>query len=181
MTQGTNWRSEFKEFVNAEESAPPLALSREVMSRVRRELTPSPLAVFLKVALCASFAGAFSLSFCPQFGMGPAEHSNVHHLFMSLGPIGCSLACGAFFMVLGCALAMAVLRPEEIRLVRTNKVLLVSALSALSLSAFICLGAAVFFEGALVWFLGSWIGGFISIEVAAMVVLRNRSGSPVRT
>jgi hypothetical protein len=93
---------------------------------------------------------------------------------MGLGSLGCSLACGAFFTVVGVVVAALLLRPEELRLVRSNKVLLVSALSALSLSAFVCLGASVFLESALVWFIGSWAGGLIGIEAVSAFVFRNR-------
>ena len=177
MTDRPDPAREYQEFLEAAAAAPPLPATQHILSTVRQDLTPAPLRVFLKVSAAVAVSGSASLLLCPQFGMGGGHHSEVHHLFMSLGPLGCSLACGTFFSVLGFVVALALLRPEELRLVRRNRFLLAAALSALSLSAFVCLGASMLLESGLLWFFGSWLGGLVSIEAAATAVFRKRAAA----
>lgn len=168
---------ELGEFLKAEAKQVPPGLSQKILGEIQQELNPSPLMVFTRLVEVVLIVGLVTLLICPQFGVGFLRHSGLYHVFMSLGPYGCKLACGAFFLGASLLAATLVLRPEELKVLKRRRLLMLSAVSALSLAAFVAGGAEVFVQAFAFWFLGSLAGAWLSMELgllARRVLLRPR-------
>lgn len=171
--QQIDWNKEFSKFMSADDVAPPLHVTHALFKEVRRELSPSAVQVFGKLALSGSIAGAISLFFCPQFGISFMRHSGLQEVFMNLGQHGCSIACGLFFSLVSFGVAMSILRPEELRVIRANEALFISVMSGLFLGLFSCFGSPVLVATTVLWLIGSILGGVIAVEFAARTQLRH--------
>ena len=160
------WQEEFAEFCQADEAAPPPSLSEQIKTRVSRSLSFLPWIVFAKLSLVTLAGGSATLLVCPQFALAHPGHSTIiSHFFHSLGPVGCNLACGATFMGISLLLASLVLGGNEVSLIRRHKFIQVPAIAALFLSLFFCAGAEVFFEAAILWWLGGVAAGLATLEI----------------
>lgn len=56
----------------------------------------------------------FSLSFCPQFGLGLNPGINISHYFMQFGMWACASFCGSLFLSAGVLVAFLGLKGEEL-------------------------------------------------------------------
>jgi hypothetical protein len=92
--------------------------------------------------------------------------------FMHFGEYGCMVACGSFFLGSSILGAMLLLRPEEIRVIRSHRILELGALTLLSVGFFIMLQAEVVLGFFLAWAVGALVGGIFTLEVAWLVCLR---------
>lgn len=169
MPSSAEWAREFKDFVEAGEIAPPCSLSSRILGDIRSDLNPTLWRVFGKLMGIQAAVGSASLLLCPQFGIGPIRHSGLKEVLMSLGDHGCMLGCGAFFLGSSAFVASFCLRPEEIRVIRRGEVLQFALLGVLSLGAFVCLGQGIVPGLALLWFLGSVLGGVLTLELGRLV------------
>ena len=162
-----DWQKQFKEFMSAETVAPPLELSRTLISKVRDDLDPNIWWIFGKIVGIGACVGTLSLLICPQFGYG--SDIGIMRFFMQLGPLACRTFCGAFFMA-SCMFCSAVtLSQEEQRKVQTNRWLLSTSLSLLALAIFSCTSPVTFEAAGLLWFLGATIGGLLAFETGYFV------------
>lgn len=157
--------SEYKEFLNSSPVEVPKDISNKIIKKIHEELNPSKQFVFLKLATIVLIVGVLNLTLCPQFGIGFIRHTGLMHYFMSFGEYGCRIACGVFFLGSGMLTASLLLKPEDIRVIRNSRLLFISAISMLSLIAFVALGGEVYFEASLFWFAGTIAGGIGSIEM----------------
>jgi hypothetical protein len=162
----SSWENDFVEFLSTEEATPPRHLRETISGRAGTFLYPSPWHVFSKLAATVFGVSIINLAICPQFGLGWFRNPGLVRFFMSLGwgHLGCNIVCGTFFITTAIIVAVLVMRPEELRLLRKTKFLQVAAISALTLSAFIALGAEVFLPFALAWLFGAILGGLASVE-----------------
>ena len=161
--------SEYKDFSSINSENIPEPLNRMVQQRICSELNPSEWYVFGRLSLIVFVSGAISLLLCPQFGIGFARDSGLFELFMTFGPYACKIFCGAFFVGISFFITTLILRPEELKVIRRNNVLAVSAFSLIWLGGFVNLGASVFIEAALVWFIGAFVGGLLLFELGYFV------------
>ena len=159
------WESEFKEFLEIEAASVPTALSKQVLESIQHRLRPSFWQVLIKLALIQTTAGAVSLLFCPQFGISFTSSHGLMHYLMQYGENVCMVGCGALFTGASLLIASFVLRPEEVRALREHRLLQVTAVTALSLGAFACVGAEIVGGLALVWTLGAVVGGMTTLEL----------------
>ena len=61
------------------------------------------------------FLGAFfTLSFCPQFGIGLVEGHGITHYFRLIGDWACALFCGSLFLSAGMILSFIGMKGEEL-------------------------------------------------------------------
>ena len=160
---------EIEEFITAEPVLPPDSITSSIVSLVQRDLNPSPALVFLKLSLIVLFVGLLNLTLCPQFGLSFVRNSGLMEYFMQFGSSGCRIFCGAFFMGTGILVATIILRPEDNRVLHKSALLQVSALGAVSLLAFVALGGEVYFQAALLWFLGCIVGGLFCLKLGLRV------------
>ncbi len=56
----------------------------------------------------------FSLSFCPQFGIGMNTGHNISHFFMQFGMWACAAFCGSLFLSTGAVVAFLGMKGEEL-------------------------------------------------------------------
>lgn len=56
----------------------------------------------------------FSLSFCPQFGLGMDIGHNISHYFMRFGMWACAAFCGSLFLSTGVIVAFMGMKGEEL-------------------------------------------------------------------
>lgn len=158
-------QTEFNEFVDSPPQEVPSYLKRKILSEVELALNPSKSQVFSKLFIVVLVVGLLNLTLCPQFGIGPIRHSGLMHFFMSFGEYGCRIACGLFFLGSGVFIASLLLKPEDIKVIRSSRLLFISSLSAIFLTAFVALGGDIYFEAAFFWLLGTVLGGLSSIEI----------------
>ena len=160
---------EYLDFSSSEETQPPSSISSAILIEIHERMTPPPYLVFLKLAAVVFTVGLMNLTLCPQFGLGFARHSGLMEFFMNFGSQGCRIACGAFFLGSGLFLASIILNPEDILVARKSIFLQASFLGAIALVAFVACGAEVYFQAALLWLMGSIVGGTISMELGFMI------------
>jgi hypothetical protein len=163
------WIAEFQEFVSGAEVQPPKNLGTEILSRIHESLNPRAWVVFTKVALIHLFVGTATLLFCPQFGVNLLGSMGLMAVFMRFGEVACMLGCGAVFLGASALTSSFILRPEEVRTIRRTELLQFSILGLLSISVFICTGAAAIGSLAAAWFLGSVLGGLATLELGWMI------------
>jgi len=164
---------EFENFKSAEPLAPSTTLSDKILARVYNDLNPSALKVFSKLSLIHFFVSCVTLSFCAQFGFRLfGDGMGLMGYFMPLGAYGCMVACGFIFLGASVATAMLILRPEEIQVIRHNKLLKLGSLTFLSLGFFTMLRTEIVLGYALAWAMGSILGGILTLEVAWVIRAR---------
>jgi len=176
---------EYTAFVESSGVTPPPAIDRAVRETIGAKLQPSFGRVFSKLSVTHVVASAVTLSVCPQFQFRlVGEGHGLMELFMdAFGPLGCTIACGVFFMGVSAALATAVLNREEARSLRGRTLPAVLALLLPSLGFFALAGAM---SGALsptdfvqtdtlVWLLGGLAGGWTTLSAGLGLRLRSLS------
>ncbi len=167
MTDDANKQSqlaEYREFTETMDREVPL----DVSARIHATLFPNPFTVFAKISGVHVMVGFVSLAFCHQFGLNPFQtETSLAQWFMNLGGHRfCMLACGVVFMVTTYLLANLFLTLEELEAVRRHKWLEVGTLTLVSLAAFYFFGADLVFVFALLWTVGAFIGGWMSLEAS---------------
>jgi hypothetical protein len=94
--------------------------------------------------------------------------------FMNFGEYGCTIICGGFFVGASVFASSIWLRSEELKVLRKHRLLQVTALTFLSLGAFIMLDSEIIFGFAAAWALGSIAGGIAMLELGRWFKLRMR-------
>ena len=161
-----NWENDFIEFLSAEKAVPPVHVAEQISCQVSFLLNPSPWSVFSKLSIVVFAVSIVNLAICPQFGLRYFHNEGLSQFFMGAGPLVCHAICGSFFIGSAVLVAAAVMRPEDLRVLRKTRFLQISALSAFALSGFIALGAEVFLPIALTWLLGGIVVGILTVEIA---------------
>ncbi len=160
-----NQDKEYQVFLKADDAAPSQVLSEKLKAHVHADLNPSSVRVFSKLLGIHAVTSLATLAICPQFGVGFGQSMGLMTYFMELGPYGCLVACGSFFTGMSLLVASLVLRGEEIRKIRQNRLLELGALTLLSLGFFFMLDAQFVFGLTLAWFLGAMLGSFVTLEL----------------
>jgi hypothetical protein len=155
---------DFLEFSEANSVSPSQAVSEKILNKVSKDLDPALSQILFKVFFVYLVAGAFTLLFCPQFGINLTGGMGLMSLFMRLGEGPCMLACGGFFMASGSMFAVLVLRPEDLRKLRKAEWIWVPLLSLVLMSSLVCLGGEFLLSVALFWLAGSVVGGIATLE-----------------
>lgn len=157
--------NDFREFLDADASTPPAALTEGVITVVQTELNPSFGGILSKLAVIQAVSGAISLLYCPQFGLSVTSGHGLMQYLMQYGAEVCMAGCGALFTGLSLLVASLLLRPEEVRVLRSHRLLQATVISALSLGAFACAGATIFSGLAIVWAAGATLGAITTLEL----------------
>ena len=165
--QGSLIGREFESFLESDSSFPvPSPVSRSVLESVRASLHPGAWSVFAKLSLIHFFTAAATLSVCPQFGVRIlGEGLGLMRHFMIFGAYGCMVACGSFFLGTSLLVAALVLRAEELRVLRSHRLLQLAALASLSLGALIMLDAEILLGFAAAWLAGTVMAGAAVVEI----------------
>lgn len=70
--------------------------------------------IILKFIGYQILGAVFSLSFCPQFGLGMNTGHNISHYFMQFGMWACAAFCGSLFLSTGVIVAFLGMKGEEL-------------------------------------------------------------------
>lgn len=161
---------DYQEFMDSKEVNPPQRIRDHIFSVVHRDLNPNPWQIFAKLSLIHFFVGVVTLSLCPQFGVRVfGDGMGLMRFFTSLGTYGCMAACGAFFVGTSLLVAAFMLNRDELRALKKYRLLQVSAITLLSMGAFIMADAEILFWFGLAWVFGSMIGGLAMLELGSIL------------
>ncbi len=161
--------AEFKEFVeslNQRDSGPSRSSKEKIFQMVHEDLNPNSWLIFSKISMIHFFVGMLTLAFCPQFGLKYfGEGTGLMSYFMGFGTYACMALCGGFFVGSSLLATGFILRVEELRVLRTHRILQVSSLVLLSLGAFTMARAEVILSFAAAWAFGSLVAGIAALEI----------------
>jgi hypothetical protein len=104
-------KKEFLQFLT-QATAVPSALAKT--TRLDVLLTFKKKSILTKFALYQFLGAFFTLSFCPQFGVGLVEGHGITHYFRMIGDWACAVFCGSLFLSAGMLLAYVGMKGEEL-------------------------------------------------------------------
>jgi hypothetical protein len=101
----------FLEFLSSRE-VPPKALAQSM----KKEITLSfqGRSIILRFAFFQILGALFSLTVCPQFGIGLPEGHGISHAFRMIGDWACAAFCGSLFLASGAIIAWIGMKGEEL-------------------------------------------------------------------
>lgn len=157
------WMKEFNDFNNS--SVADVEVPAHLFAKIKSKIFPSPWKVFGKVSVIHGVVGFLSLGICNQFGLNPFNTSySLSEWFMQIaGHHFCMIACGILFMATTYILANFFLSLEEFESIRNFESLQFSILSLASVAAFYFFGAELVGSFVVLWLIGAYIGGYLSI------------------
>lgn len=159
-----DWLTEYEQFCAEEHKDSSVADA--VLPDLRARLFPSPWLVFAKMSAIHAAVGFLSLGICNQFGLNPfGLRRSLNDVFMNLaGHHGCMFFCGLFFMMTTYLLANWFLTLEELETVRRHEWLQTGFIGFASLAIFQMFGADLAAVLAIVWMIGTLVGGWLTLE-----------------
>ncbi len=156
---------EFGEFLAAELMAPAPALDEVILKRVQRDLCPARWKIWLRLTLVGVTAGLFTLTICPQFGLGFGGHNEfLHAVHQAAPPQVFYLLCGLFFVSFGAGIGGMVLKRAEVRTLGQQKYLYFTLYSMLVYLGLVVLGTEAFVISSLVWVIGALLGNILTFS-----------------
>jgi hypothetical protein len=102
---------DFFDFLTGKE-APPEVLSRVVRKDI--ELSFYAKSIILRFLAYQLLGALFSMSVCPQFGLGLIEGHGITHYFRMIGDWACAAFCGSLFLSSGMMVACIGMKGEEL-------------------------------------------------------------------
>lgn len=166
----SDWKHDFKSFVDSDAEPPPSPLSQAILSRVKEELNPSLDRILKKLIPLQLLSGAVTLLFCPQLGVGATlfgPHGLVMPLFMPLGDLACAGLCGALYLGLSLAFSLPFFSKEEVRKISDQGYLYVTLLVAISFVGLMLGGGGGARAEYLIWLAGAGIGGWSAAKLSS--------------
>ncbi len=152
----------------------PSALNDQILGKIKNELQPNMLHLLLKVFLIHAVTAVFTLAVCPQFGFKTFNFDiNLMHSFMFFGMPFCYLLCGVFFTASSILSAGLILKRDEFRALRYQKIASSLLLILSSVSFFIIMKPELFVEFSIMWLIGAAIGTATTLEISGRVLARN--------
>lgn len=91
---------------------PPEVLKAHVKKDIQLSFRKNQ--ILLKFIGYQILGALFSLSFCPQFGLGMNPGIDISHFFMRFGMWACASFCGSLFLSTGLVVAMLGMKGEEL-------------------------------------------------------------------
>lgn len=103
-----------KEFLSflVEKETPPEAIS--LIARKDTLLSFRKNSIILKFLAFQLLGALFSMSVCPQFGLGLVEGHGITHVFRMIGDWACAAFCGSLFLSSGMLVAFIGMKGEEL-------------------------------------------------------------------
>ena len=177
--QNNRFKEELEIFRHCDELTPPLEVSSTLREFVRQDLNPSVWNVFMKVLGVHAGVSLLSLSICSQFGIRTFSQIDLmENMMRVVGHTYCMAFCGALYLGLSAIVLSALLKPQEIKLIRQHTILQMTVLTGISMGVFLCAGASVLVLPGILWLIGSVIGGAVGLELGWLIrsKFRNRPG-----
>lgn len=165
-----NRYKDFLNFTSSKGISPPDELSNKILDYVKHDLNPSHKIVFGKLLGIQVFIGFLTLIFCPQFNLSLTNNYELFHYFHhKFGESICMAICGSIFVGSGTLLAAYILKASEVRKIRNSRLLYYFSIVSIALTTFLLLGADIYLNLAMFWFIGAYIGGLVLFEVNRVI------------
>lgn len=102
---------DFLEFILSKESV-PAAVKKAAALDIRLSFRAKQ--IILKFLAFQLIGALFSMSVCPQFGMGLVDGHGITHSFRMIGDWACAAFCGSLFLSAGMLVAFIGMKGEEL-------------------------------------------------------------------
>ncbi len=136
-----------------------------ILNDIKSRLNPDLKILLLKLFAIHLATAILTLSICPQLGFSVFKSGfNLMDLFMKLGPHFCDFACGIFFTSTSILSALVILSRDEVRVLRSKKLLASVTIVLSSLGFLLMLSPELFVQFSILWLLGSIGGVIVSLE-----------------
>jgi len=161
--------NEFLKFINSKEVIPSSELDNKVKSQISSSLSITLSKVVRKLSIVHFVSAILTLSFCPQFGIGPVGGGEgITSLVLQYGQLVCGLFCGTIFMGTTAFISLFVFNKAEITVLYKNSFWLFPFIAVLSVIVLMLLGRTLgdySMHSSSINFIIPWIlsGAFISI------------------
>ncbi len=153
-------------------SIPP-SLNEKILSSVHAKLHPKLGHLLGKVFLVHLITAVMTLSVCPQFGFKTFKlHINLMHSFMVFGLPICNFLCGLLFTATSMIVASFVLKRDEVRALKHQRILAGSVLILSSIGFFGIMNPSAFIDFSLLWLLGAILGIVLTLEISSRALSR---------
>ncbi len=144
---------------------PPAELSEIILAKVRRDLDPPAIQVFIKLLGIHTVVSFLTLNLCPQFGFRLfGEGPGLMAYFMKFGDAGCMAACGVIFLGATTFISSILLSRDEARKLIRQWPVHGLVLAGFSLAFFLSVDAYITFSAVIWWTIGSLMGGYASLR-----------------
>ena len=151
----------------------PTHTNEKILNDIHEKLHPKLTHVILKLFSIHLMTAVVTLSVCPQFGMKLFKIPvNLMNSFMVFGMPACYFLCGVFFTATSVMMAAIILKRDEIRSLKFNKILTTFALILSSIGFFFIMSPNFFFEFSIMWLIGAITGVVMTLEVSAKILGR---------
>lgn len=163
-------QKEYLDFLSSHE-APP----HEVKTLVQRDINLSfrGKSIVGKFLFFQLIGALFSLTVCPQFGIGLVEGHGITHAFRMIGDWACALFCGSVFLASGALVAFIGMKGKELWWVWRRYKFTLMFLPAFLWGA-LMLGSMTFSDsGESLSYHLMWVAAAMAIQ---MIMLQLRSG-----
>ncbi len=135
-------KQEFEQFKSCVQQEPPEFLNQRILAGVASDLRTNRSVLLLKLILIHALVATLTLSFCPQFNVGPLGEgiTSALYVLMRLHPLFCAAFCGSIFLGSSALVLVLVLKKSELAVLRERSWWIYSLLAGLSLSFFMLVG-----------------------------------------
>ena len=102
----------FLEFLAGKENLPVYlkkATEKDILLSFRAK------SIFIKFLSYQLLGAIFSMTVCPQFGLGLVEGHGITHVFRMIGDWACAAFCGSLFLSAGMVVAFIGMKGEELK------------------------------------------------------------------
>lgn len=155
-------KNDFKEFTEIKASAANSKLLDDVHLKIAQE-KPALSHVAMQIGAIHLLSSFVTLLICPQFGVRLFfDGHGLMGFFMRAGSEACFIFCGAFYLGVTFLIARNTLQPDAWIMIRKVRVLFAVVLAFLSMGALTMIGNKLSFEMGLMWFLGAYVGAWIT-------------------
>lgn len=148
-------------------------IHEKILKTVHQELHPKLSHLIGKLFFIHFLTAVVTLSVCPQFGFKAFKLPiNLMHSFMFFGLPICNFLCGLFFTTTSMLVASLVLKRDEVRALKYQKMLASGALLLSSIGFFSIMNPNLFIEFSLMWLAGAVLGIVSTLEISSRVLSR---------
>lgn len=149
----------------------PNQIQEGILNEIKSRLMPDLKLIFLKLFTIHLGTALLTLSICPQLGFSVFKSEfNLMDIFMKVGPHFCDFACGVFFTSTSILAALVILSRDELRVLRSKKILASLTIILPSLGFLLMLNPQLFVQFSLLWAIGSLSGAIVGLEVGTRVL-----------
>ncbi|OVE82102.1 hypothetical protein BVY03_02305 [bacterium K02(2017)] len=136
-----NLNNEYNEFLNHHDQSNTNRLDKTLQLNISNDLKLYPLFLFSKVIFIHLIVALATLTFCPQFGIGPfGGEFGITQSLMNYGHLFCATICAGIFFGFSTLSLFATLKPGELIFLNYHKFSFFSGLAILSLLIFYFIG-----------------------------------------